>query len=126
MRVNSSPIGADIYINEIDKGKTPSTLKLSRDNSYVLTFKKDGYEDVKLEINKKFDGATTIIGNLVSFFLLGVVVDVASGAAYSLEPADVTANMGKLEASGLIVADKVKEGEIHVVMMMKEQWQAIR
>ena len=126
VRVNSTPSNADIYINGIDKGQTPSTLSLSRDNDYVLTFKKDGYEDVKLEVNKKFDGATTILGNLVSFFLLGVVVDVASGAAYSLEPADVSANMEKLEAAGLIKPDNIKEGEIHVVMMTKKQWQAIK
>lgn len=92
----------------------------------MLTFKKEGYEEVKLEVNKKFDAATTILGNLFSFSLLGVGVDVASGAAYSLEPADVTANMEELETAGLINPDEIKKGEIHVVMMTKEQWQAIQ
>lgn len=126
VRVNSTPSNADIYINGIDKGQTPSSLTLARDDNYVLTFKKDGYEEVKLEVNKKFDGATTILGNLVSFFLLGVVVDVASGAAYSLEPADVSANMEELEAAGLVNPDKIKKGEIHVVMMTKEQWETLQ
>lgn len=127
VRINSQPSDADITINEIDKGTTPQTLNLSRDQDHILTFQKDGYQDVKFEVNKKFDVGTTVVGNLFSWSLLGVIVDVASGAAYSLEPADVQANLEEMQAQGII--DQVpeqKEGEITVIMLTSEQWESLQ
>jgi hypothetical protein len=127
IRVNSQPSDASIFINEIDRGNTPQTLTLGRDEDHILTFKKEKFEDVRVEVNKKFDGATTILGNLVSWWLVGVVVDVASGAAYSLEPADVQANLNEMSAAGFIdeVPEEDKEG-ITVIMLTKEQWKEIK
>lgn len=126
IRVNSAPAGARVYVNEIDKGKTPTTLSLKRDNSYILHFKKEGYKDVKLEVQKKFDAATTIVGNLFSWWVLGVVVDVASGAAYSLTPADVNANMEQLKNAGIIKEGQAKKNEIFVFMLTQKQWNKIK
>lgn len=126
IRVNSAPAGADIYINNIDRGQTPQTLSLARNKDHVLVFKKDGFEDVTIEVNRKFDVATTIVGNLFSFALLGVVVDVATGAAYSLQPADVQANMPELRAAGLIPdGSDMGENDLMVVMISKEDWERI-
>ena len=127
INVNSQPSDATVYINGIDKGSTPQTLALDRGEDHILTFKKDGYEDVKVEINKKFDGATTILGNIVSWALVGIVVDVATGAAYSLEPADVQANLNQMKNAGIIdhMPKKDKNG-ITVIMLTKEQWKQIR
>lgn len=113
-------------INGIDKGETPQSLSLQRSENHILTFKKDGYEDVKVEIKKKFDGATTILGNLVSWFLVGIVVDVATGAAYSLSPADVQANMNKLKEAGYIEKiPKQTKNSITVIMLTKKEWQKV-
>jgi hypothetical protein len=127
IRVDSQPSGASVYINGIDKGSTPQSLSLGRDEDHVLTFQKDGYEDVVVEVKKQFDGATTILGNIVSFALIGIVVDVATGAAYSLEPADVQANLNQMENAGLI--DKIPENNkngITVIMLTKEEWAKIK
>lgn len=126
VRVNSSPSGADIFINKMDKGKTPQTLTLDRDEDHILTFRKEGYEEVRVEVKSRFDGATTILGNLLSWALLGIVVDVATGAAYSLEPADVQANLAELKQSGLI--DALPENgsrTVTVIMLTKEEWNKI-
>ncbi len=53
-------------------------------------------------MNKNFDGATTILANLISFFLLEIVVDVASGTAYILSPVAVQGNFNKLQEAGVI------------------------
>ena len=53
IRVNSSPAGATIYVNDINKGLAPQTLSLKRNRDYTLTFKKEGYADVTFEVNKK-------------------------------------------------------------------------
>lgn len=113
-------------INGIDKGETPQSLSLQRSENHVLTFKKEGYKDVKVEIKKKFDGATTILGNLVSWFLVGIVVDVATGAAYSLNPADVQANMNKLKEAGYIEKiPKQKKNSITVIMLTEKEWEKV-
>jgi len=129
VRFNSSPSGADVLINQVNKGETPTTAQLSRKESHTVTFKKEGYEDVTVRINRKFDGATTILGNIVSWALLGIVVDVASGAAYTLTPADVDANLNKLQAAGIIDKEKISkksENTVHVFMLTKEQWKKIQ
>ena len=127
INVNSAPSDATVYINGIDKGATPQTLSLDRGEDHILTFKKDGYEDVKVEVNKKFDGATTILGNIVSWALVGIVVDVATGAAYSLEPADVQANLNEMKNAGIIdsIPEQKKNG-ITVLMLTKEQWEQVQ
>lgn len=126
IRVNSAPAGASIFIHGIDKGTTPQTLTLDRDANYVLTLKKSGYKDVKVAVEKDFDFATTVLGNLVSFALIGIVVDLGTGAAYSLEPADIQANMDKLKAAGIIdTIPKQGENEIMVIMLTQKEWKAI-
>lgn len=126
VRVNSSPAGADIFINEIDKGTTPQTLSLKRNKDYLLTFKKDGYKDVKVEVNKKFDIGTTVIGNIFSWGIIGIIVDLAGGAAYSLTPADVEANMDNLAKAGYLPTEnEMKESDIHVILLTKEEWAEI-
>lgn len=127
IRVNSNPSGADIFINGIDRGTTPQTLSLKRDSDYILTFKKAGYEDVNFEVAKKFDFGTTIIGNIFSWALVGIIVDVATGAAYSLTPADVEANMASLQAAGYIDENyKTDDSDIYVFMLTTDQWEELK
>lgn len=127
VRVNSNPAGADIFINGIDKGTTPQTLSLKRDSDYVLTFKKEGYEDLNVEVRKEFDFGTTIVGNIFSWGLIGIVVDVATGAAYSLTPADVEANLEAMQSAGYIETNfEGDDSDIYVFMMTTDQWEAIK
>ena len=126
VRVNSTPSGAEIFINGIDRGTTPQTMSLKRNKDYVLTFKKEGYEDLNFEIHKKFDVGTTVVGNIFSWGLLGILVDLGTGAAFSLTPADIEANMEALQQAGYIKSDlSAKEGEIHVFMITTDEWEAL-
>ncbi len=127
VRFNSSPAGANIMINNINKGTTPQTISLKRNKNHVVTFQKDGYEDVTMEINKKFDIGTTVIGNIFSWGLIGIIVDVAGGAAYSLEPYELQANMEKLQSAGYIPSENmVEKNSVHVFMLTKEEWIALQ
>lgn len=128
VRFNSSPSGADVLIDQVNKGETPTSAQLSRKESHIVTFKKDGYEDVTVKVDRKFDGATVILGNLVSWWLIGVVVDVASGAAYTLSPADIQGNLNELQAAGIIDENQIPDQQkntVHVIMLTKEQWEKI-
>jgi hypothetical protein len=122
---NSAPSGAQLLINGINRGVAPSMLSLNRSTSHQVTMKMDGYEDVNFLIDKKFDFATTVVGNLFSWSLLGVVVDIASGAAYTLTPSDVQGNLRELKRAGFIDETKAKKNEINVVFINKSDWDNI-
>ncbi len=126
VRVNSTPDGASVEVNGAGMGTTPVTLSLSRNKDHVLIFKKDGYEDVQVNVTKKFDVGTTVVGNVFSWGLFGLVVDIATGAAYSLEPADIEANLPALQAAGIVNQVQKNEDGIQVFMLSKEQWEEIK
>lgn len=126
VRVNSTPDGASVVVNGASMGTTPVTLSLSRNKDHVLVFKKDGYEDVQVNVTKKFDVGTTVVGNVFSWGIFGLIVDIATGAAYSLEPADIEANLPALQAAGIVNQVQKKEDGIQVFMLSKEQWEEIR
>lgn len=126
VRLNSAPAGARIQINGFDKGVTPASINLKRNVNHSVTFTLDGYREVNLQIEPRFDVGTAVIGNLFSWSLFGLVVDVASGAAYSLTPADLQANFSSISQVVDIDVSKLKKGEMFVFMLTEEQWSEIK
>ena len=84
--VNSHPAGATVYVNGVNWGQTPMTLDLRRSREYEIIIALEGYEDVVFDVHKEFKMGAAVIGNLFSFGVLGLVVDVANGSAYQLTP----------------------------------------
>ena len=114
VRVNSNPVGANIFINGIDRGVTPQMLSLKRNQNYLLTFKKEGYEDLNFEVFKKFDIGTTVVGNIFSWGLVGII-------------ADVDANMASLQAAGYIDDNfQTDDSDIYVFMLTTDQWEDLK
>ena len=87
---NSSPAGARVLINGEDRGTTPLSLELKRSKDYTVVIRKPGYRDVTVSVDKKFTFGWPVVGNFFSWDLLGLVVDVADGAAYQLTPEETT------------------------------------
>lgn len=126
VRVNSSPAGATISVNGVNSGLTPQTLSLKRNQTHQIEFSRDGYESVRFNVDRKFDIATAVVGNLFSWSILGIIVDVATGAAYTLTPADLEANMTALQSMNLVPADlDGDESDIFVVMFTSDEWAKI-
>lgn len=117
-----------MLVNNIEVGTTPGTFFLARNKDHVITFQKEGFEDVNIEINRTFDFETSVIGNLLSWSVLGFCVDYVTGAIYTLTPAEIRANFYEMAKAGLINPDELnqKEGEINVIMITTEQWEAIQ
>ncbi len=89
----SDPGGARVVVNGLDQGMTPAILKLKRNQDYQVVFQLEGYEDVSFTLNNRFRVGWPILGNLFSWGILGVAVDVSNGAAYTLSPSDLYASM---------------------------------
>jgi len=87
VNTNSDPTRAQVWVNGINMGETPITLKLESKKSYTFEFKKEGYKSKTILINNHV-GAGYIIFDIL-FGLVPVIVDAATGAWYSLDQKNV-------------------------------------
>lgn len=86
---NTNPPGARVYINGIEQGVTPLTMKVKRSlNDTDAEFKLDGYETRLITLSKGFNVVSVInLGNL-----LGWGIDALSGSImkYDQRSYDIT------------------------------------
>ena len=85
LSISTNPPGAKVTVGT-QMCKTPCTLHVSR-KAEKITIRKDSY-DRAYELSKKFNGWSVILGNIL-WLLPGVVVDVFSGGAYTIEPVNI-------------------------------------
>lgn len=78
---NSSPTGADVFVDGINMGQTPVTLKLKKNTYETIMIKKKGYQAATRPLNKEYDALT-----LLNVFWDSSTTDLISGAAYEYEP----------------------------------------
>jgi len=93
---SSSPSGAHFTVKassgiQMADGSTPATVTLPRKNEYQVTVTMDGYRPQTLALTKGVNG--WIWGNLFIGWLVGFIVDFASGSAYKLEPALISVTL---------------------------------
>lgn len=93
--VISEPEGANFKVEQLTvsgpillkEGKTPSKISLHREDFYfLLTLTKTGYETAEIPIEVNEMGNPMVFGNLLFGGVIGMLVDVASGAQWSLDP----------------------------------------
>lgn len=80
----SSPPGASVSINNVNKGETPLLLKLKRNDDHLVQMSLPSYQLFQTTLTQKFDAL--LLGNLIFGGPLGIIVDVVDGATYKLEP----------------------------------------
>jgi hypothetical protein len=73
----SEPQGAEVIVNGKNMGMTPVTLQLRPEKSYMITFRKDGYEDATITLATHVQAGWVVLDVLVG--VLGVAVDAATG-----------------------------------------------
>jgi hypothetical protein len=78
LTVSSEPSGSDVYINGLKMGTAPVILNLKADKSYIIEFKKEGYESVTRVIKTKVDSKWLILDIFCGLF--PVLIDAATGA----------------------------------------------
>lgn len=86
---NSSPQGAQVYVNGNLMGETPVRLKLESKYSYSLEFRKEGFKAKTINIQNHV-GAGWIILDVLGG-LVPVIIDAATGSWYDLDQKNVNA-----------------------------------
>jgi len=78
---NSSPEGADVYIDGSIVGKTPLSIVLEKNKKDVVMLKKEGYQSVTRDLTKSYDSIT-----MLSIFWDLSTTDFLTGAAMEYAP----------------------------------------
>ncbi len=84
--VNSTPTGAEVYVNGEMLGRTPVTLELDRKQHHEIVVKHDGEERTYV-LTKKLGAGWIVLD--VLFGVVPVAIDAATGAWYSLQPKEL-------------------------------------
>lgn len=125
VKVQSHPEQATVLLNGRDVGTTPLTLTLDRNSPHNLAFLIRGYEIQNVQIEPKLDYLRAIGGNLVSWNIIGVFVDIRNGSAYLLRPGDVQVELTKVQS---LYSVRIAEGRdsLRVVLTDTEQTVYVR
>ena len=93
VELQSEPSGAEVFVDGVNQGKTPVSLTLERRDTHQLKFKKAGYAEEILMTKKKMNG--WIWGNLVLGGIIGILIDMSSGASNKIDPSNYYVVMTK-------------------------------
>lgn len=89
--ISSNPSKAIVTIDNIERGKTPITVELSRKDHHTVQIVLDGFFPYETKLTRKVDG--WIAGNVIFGGLVGLAVDAITGGMYKLTPDQIQAEM---------------------------------
>lgn len=112
--VASTPSGATVSIDNIERGKTPLIAELKRKDSHVLRIELAGYQPYEATLNRRVSG--WVWGNVVFGGLIGLAVDALTGSMYKLSPEQVSAAL----TSGQAATQRNKDG-VYVFAVLAPQ-----
>ncbi|MEM9754164.1 MAG: PEGA domain-containing protein [Planctomycetota bacterium] len=117
VRVETLPEGADVFVNDDFRGKTPLTVSIPRKDTHRLRIEASGYEPFNTEIKPGFNG--WVLGNILLGGLIGLVVDIVSGATSTPSPGGVFVDM--LPVGSTYPRDAFKSGKDAIKKYKAEQ-----
>lgn len=77
----SEPEGATVSVDGLERGKTPLTVTLKKNEYKSVTFSKEGYKSESVPLQRKFDTVA-----LLNVFWDLSTTDAITGALYEYEP----------------------------------------
>lgn len=119
VKFDSSPGSARIFIDEIEVGKTPFEIKLTRKSEHSVMIKLEGYQTYQTTLTKKFNG--WYVGNILFGGLIGVIIDPITGAMYNLSPSEINAQLNK----GTAFLSNNKNIYVAVTLEIDPNWKKI-
>jgi hypothetical protein len=70
--VTSSPVGASVIVNGIERGAAPLSISFDRRQKYVIRIESPGYNPFEIRLRSKISGET-ILGSFLLGFVPGIV-----------------------------------------------------
>jgi hypothetical protein len=97
--VQSDTPGAAVFVDGHHVGTAPVTVVLGRRDSHQVEVSAPGHETARLAVNSQFN--PWVIGNVVFGGVIGVAVDLVTGATSTLSPDTLTVRLRRLEPQPL-------------------------
>jgi hypothetical protein len=94
----------------MSSGSVPASIRLPRKNEYQVDITLDGYETATLAMSRGTNG--WIWGNLLFGWIVGFIVDVATGSAYKLEPALINVTLERGDTTIAVVDILDRDGQL--------------
>lgn len=108
----SDPNKASIKLDGWNIGQTPYQARVTRLKEHTVKIEVEGYAPYEITLKRQLNG--WLFGNILLGGLIGVVVDVVTGAMYSLSPTDISAELKSASTS----LNKTKD-EIYLAVVLK-------
>jgi len=102
----SNPSGAKVYVNGLEKGMTPTQIKVRADDR--IDFRLDGYKERVVVMDSNFN----LVAILNGISIIGWGIDALTG---SLKRVDTKYVKVDLESESVSVAEYLKKGSINKV-----------
>jgi len=120
--ISSTPTNAKVLVDGQSYGNAPVTAELSRKKSHVVRIELDGYEPYETTITRDMSG--WVIGNVLSWGILGIVIDAVSGGIYELSPDQIDPTLKTAGVSQILDKD---QSSIHIAVVLEPQsdWKKI-
>jgi hypothetical protein len=93
VRFSSTPKGADVFVNDERVGKTPMTMRLPRKDDHHVRIEKVGYQPYEKDLRSGMNA--WMFGNILLGGLIGLGVDLLSGASSGLDRTNVSPTLVK-------------------------------
>lgn len=100
--VSSDPSGADILVDGMLVGTTPTDIELKRKRDHLIVIEKKGYAPKSVAVVKNVGGA--VWGNILAGGLIGWGVDATSGAQNNLSPKTIHVKLESEDAGSQSLA----------------------
>lgn len=114
VKITSDPSVADVKIEQLLlttnvvewEGKTPANIKLLRKGSFLVTVSFPGYQKAEIPISSAGMNGW-VWGNLAFGGLIGILIDMSTGAAAALQPGEINVKLVAVKTSQIDHPEKV-------------------
>lgn len=119
IKISSNPSSATIFIDEVEVGKTPFQMKLTRISEHSVMIKLDGYQTYQTKLTKEFNA--WYLGNILIGGIIGLIIDPITGAIYNLSPSEINAQM----SNATVYHSNNKDIFIGVTLKVDPSWKKV-
>ena len=109
LQIRSNPEHASVMVDGVAAGETPLVTKAKRSSKHEIQITKEGYIE---EIRSTGKGTNPwFAGNILAGGIIGVLIDIATGAAYSVKPKEINVNLVKKQGIATLSPEGQKENK---------------
>ena len=104
INIRSTPPGSTVDIDG-ETYTTPAEAELERNQNYIVTISKEGYETKQIRIRKKVDVGVVVLDFL--FLFGGLLVDYMAGSLYDLYPERIHVTLTSKQTGAVDIPVKI-------------------